>query len=107
MFLTDAVRLRKHKDEVARVYPEYDRWHATSQASTFLGGLQPAIAMFGLVACLVIVLVFTTATWWTTQANFRKVAIAYGAVSLFSTLPKHGSLTEINSLSSLQSLSLC
>jgi len=90
MFLTNAVRLRKHKDEVGRVYPEYDRWHATSQASTFLEGLQPAITVFGLVACLVIVFIFTTATWWTTHphATFRKVAIAYGAVSFFLTATK-------------------
>ncbi|KAL9072164.1 MAG: hypothetical protein Q9161_003785 [Pseudevernia consocians] len=71
--------LRKHKNYIARVYPEHDRNAETSQASTFLGGLQPALAIFGLIASLTIVLVFTTATWWSTPPTFRKIAVAYGA----------------------------
>ena len=76
------IRLRKHNDSIASVYPEHNRWRETSQASTFLGGLQPVIAWLGLIGCLVIVLVFTTATWWSTPADFSKVAVAYGAVSI-------------------------
>ena len=79
------IRLSKHKDSIASVYPEHNRWRETSQASTFLGGLQPVIAWFGLIGCLVIVFVFTTATWWSTPVNFSKVAVAYGAVSISST----------------------
>ena len=79
------IRLRKHKDSIASAYPEHNRWRKTSQASTFLGGLQPVIAWLGLIGCLVIVFVFTTATWWSTPVNFSKVAVAYGAVSISST----------------------
>ena len=74
------VRLRKHSDSIAQVYPEHNRWRSTSQASTILGGLQPVIAWLGMIGCLVIVFVFTTATWWSTPVDFSKVAIAYGAV---------------------------
>ena len=77
-------RLRKHHVEIAKTYPEHDRSAQGSQASTFLGGLQPAPAIFGLIASLAIVLVFTTATWWSTPPSFRKVAVAYGAVSIQS-----------------------
>ncbi|KAK3175307.1 hypothetical protein OEA41_002554 [Lepraria neglecta] len=66
-------------ETIAQLYPEYNRWRGTGQASTFLAGLQPAIAWFGLIACLIIVFVFTTATWWNTPADFKKVAVAYGA----------------------------
>ncbi len=82
-------RLRKHKDYIARVYPEHDRNAETSQASTFLGGLQPALAIFGLISSLTIVLVFTTATWWSTPPTFRKIAVAYGAVSSYSCPHPH------------------
>ena len=74
------IRLRKHRDSIAQVYPEHNRWRGTSQASTILGGLQPVIAWLGLIGCLVIVFVFTTATWWSTPIDFSKVAVAYGAV---------------------------
>ena len=74
------VRLQKHRDSIAQVYPEHNRWRGTSQASTILGGLQPFIAWLGMIGCLVIVFVFTTATWWSTPVDFSKVAIAYGAV---------------------------
>ena len=79
------IRLRKHKDSIAQVYPEHNRWRNTSQASTILGGLQPAIAWLGLIGCLIIVFVFTTATWWSTPVDFSKVAVAYGAVSISPT----------------------
>ena len=74
------IRLRKHSDTIAQVYPEHDRWRSTSQASTILGGLQPVIAWLGLLGCLVIVLVFTTATWWSTPVDFNKVVTAFSAV---------------------------
>ena len=79
------IRLRKHKDSIAQYYPEHNRWRGTSQASTILGGLQPVIAWLGLIGCLVIVFVFTTATWWSTPVDFSKVAVAYGAVSISPT----------------------
>ena len=75
------IRLSKHKDSIARLYPEHNRWASSSQGATFLGGLQPGIAGFGLLGSLIIVLVFTSATWWSTPADFRKIAVAYGAVS--------------------------
>ncbi len=75
-------RIKKHREEVARVYPEYDRWSDSSQASTFLAGLQPLPAWVGLVGCLGTIFVCTTATWWSTHATAQKVAVAYGAVGL-------------------------
>lgn len=74
-------RLDKHRDEISRLFPEHNRWGSTSQACTFLAGLQPGIAWFGLVASLAIVFVFTSATWWSTPVDFSKVAVAYGSVS--------------------------
>lgn len=47
---------------------------------TFLEAIQPVPAVIGLVGSLVIVFVFTSATWWDTPRDFRKVATAYGAV---------------------------
>ena len=79
------IRLRKHKDSIAQIYPEHNRWRSTSQASTILGGLQPVMAGLGLIGCLVIVFVFTTATWWSTPVDFSKIAVAYGAVSISLT----------------------
>ena len=38
------------------------------------------IAWLGMTGCLVIVFIFTTATWWSTPVDFSKVAIAYGVV---------------------------
>ena len=87
-------RLHKHRDTIAERYPEHNRWRGTSQASTFLAGLQPFVAYFGLIACLVIVLVFTTATWWDTPADFKKVAVAYGAVSGFALSIRRKTLTS-------------
>lgn len=83
-----ACRLRKHKDYIGRVYPEHDRNAESSQGSTFLGGLQPGLAIFGLIASLTIVLVFTTATWWSTPPTFKKIAVAYGAVSTHGSSPQ-------------------
>lgn len=71
--------LRKHQVYIARVYPEHNRNSESSQGSTFLGGLQPGLAIFGLIASLAIVFVFTTATWWSTPPTFKKIAVAYGA----------------------------
>ena len=86
------IRLRKHRDSIAQVYPEHNRWRDTSQASTILGGLQPVIAWLGMIGCLVIVFIFTTATWWSTPADFSKVAIAYGAVR---STPTAGVMREL------------
>ncbi|CAF9911795.1 MAG: hypothetical protein HETSPECPRED_000447 [Heterodermia speciosa] len=71
--------LKKHRTELATAYPEYNRWASTWQASTFLAGLQPLPAWIGLITCLVIVFPFTTATWWSTEPTFTKIAVAYGS----------------------------
>ena len=88
-------RLRKHQVYIARVYPEHNRNSESSQGSTFLGGLQPGLAIFGLIASLAIVFVFTTATWWSTPPTFKKIAVAYGAVSTHNSSPQPRRLVEL------------
>ena len=75
--------LRKHQERVAECYPEFDRWAKTSQATTFLAGLQPLIAWIGMIGSFVVVFVFATAAWWTGRIDFRKVAVSYAGVSSF------------------------
>ena len=55
---------------------------------------QPFPALVGLIGSLLIVFVFTTATWWDTHVNFRKVAIAYGAVSSMLD-PQHATALQL------------
>jgi hypothetical protein len=46
---------------------------------------QPIPAYIGLIGCVIIVFVFTSAAWWDTPVDFTIVATVYGAVSsLFS-----------------------
>ncbi|KAL8796006.1 MAG: hypothetical protein Q9195_001582 [Heterodermia aff. obscurata] len=71
--------LNMHRTSLATERPEFNRWASTWQASTFLAGLQPVPAWIGLITCLVIVFPFTTATWWSTEPTFAKVAVAFGS----------------------------
>jgi amino acid transporter len=67
--------------------PEYNRWdpqpsvYAWHQSRTFLASLQPIPAWIGLVACLLVVFVFSTANFWNGKnITFTKVATAYAGV---------------------------
>lgn len=51
------------------------------QFSSILSYFQPAVAWFGLVGCLSVVLVFNSAIWWNGDVSVQKVAVAYIAVS--------------------------
>ena len=73
-------RFRKHKAYIRRRYPEHDRLGPASQSTTLSAHIQPVPAIIGLIGSLLIVFVFTTATWWSERPSVRKVAIAYGAV---------------------------
>lgn len=70
-----------HRLTVEETYPGYARWAATSQSSTFLEGIQPLPAWIGFIGSLLIVFIFTTATWWSTPFTLQKFAAAYGSVS--------------------------
>jgi hypothetical protein len=50
------------------------------KAWNVLSWLQPWAARLALAGCM-FVFVCLSATWWTREANFAKVAAAYGAVS--------------------------
>ncbi|KAL9103250.1 MAG: hypothetical protein Q9163_001701 [Psora crenata] len=52
---------------------------AKTKTATLLEQLQPVPAIIGLVGSLIIAIVFTTSTWWSTKPDFRKVATALGA----------------------------
>ena len=86
-FISNMSRFSKHKAYIKRRYPEHDRLSVTSQSTTLLAQIQPLPAYIGMIGSLLIVLVFTTATWWSTQPTFKKVAVAYGAVSCRSQRP--------------------
>ncbi|KAI4213248.1 MAG: hypothetical protein LQ351_004194 [Letrouitia transgressa] len=83
---------RRHKEYIADKYQQFHRLGKATNTMTFLESLQPLPAVVGLVGSLVIVFVFTTATWWDTSANFRKVAIASGAVRILKRLSTGGSM---------------
>ena len=76
---------RQHKDHISERYPEHDRLGLQSQARTLLAPLQPLQAFVGVIGCLVIVFILTTAVWWTKPAQFRDVASTFGAVSQVRT----------------------
>ena len=59
-------------------YPEYDRRSREYQHTTLLYRLQPFPAWIGFLGCLV-VLAFTSASWWNSAASFSKVAVSFGA----------------------------
>jgi amino acid permease len=69
--------------------PEYNRWepqpsvYAWHQSRTILASFQPIPAWIGLVACLLVVFVFSTADFWNGKhITFTKVATAYAGVSV-------------------------
>lgn len=72
-------RLKLCKEDIARSYPEFNRNdNADYQPITLFRRIQPAPAYLGLIGCI-LVLAFTSATWWNSPATFSKVAIAYAA----------------------------
>ncbi|KAL9044577.1 MAG: hypothetical protein Q9214_002298 [Letrouitia sp. 1 TL-2023] len=79
-------RFRRHKEYIADKYQSFHRLGKATKTMTFLESLQPLPAVVGFVGSLVILFVFTTATWWDTSATFRKVAIASGAQIVMAVL---------------------
>jgi hypothetical protein len=54
-----------HKDALeGEDYAKYNRWENTSESSTALADFQPFIAYVGLIGCLLVVFVFSSALWW-------------------------------------------
>ena len=80
---------KKTQKQLEEVYPEFNRWSTTSQATTFLAGLQPLIAWVGMIGSFLVVFVFATASWWMGKIDFRKVAVSYAGVSILSCLTRY------------------
>lgn len=68
--------------------PEYNRWHPQPvrfpwhESRPLLASIQPVPAWLGLIGCLLIVTVLTSATWWNGEVSFTKVAEAYAGVCI-------------------------
>jgi len=72
------------ESRIRESHPQYIRSSSRYKSYTFFSWLQPWVAWAGLIGCIV-VFAFSSATWWSTQATFTKVAVAYAAhVILFS-----------------------
>lgn len=78
-------RFRIHEQYIKERYPRFHRLGPETKTGTLLEALQPVPAFVGLVGSLLIVFVFTTATWWDTSADFRKVAPAFGSVRILGS----------------------
>jgi amino acid transporter len=80
--------LHIHRSKLLGRYLKYNRWQTEGNENRYdstLSFLQPAVAYFGLIGCLLIVLIFSSANWWSTDVTVKKVAIAYaGPVMLLS-----------------------
>lgn len=85
-FLRYWIWFRIHKEYIRQRYAKFYRMGSVTSTFTFLEAIQPVPAVIGLVGSLVIVFVFTSATWWDTPRDFRKVATAYGAPIVMSIL---------------------
>jgi hypothetical protein len=71
-----------HKDALeGEDYAKYNRWENTSESSTALADFQPLIAYVGLIGCVLVVFVFSSALWWNGVVTFAKIASAYASVS--------------------------
>lgn len=71
---------------VSQLPEYYDRW-ATPRLEwqtkrPFLSSGQPVVAWVGLIGCLLIVFVLSTARWWNGSYTVGKVATAFAGVSL-------------------------
>jgi hypothetical protein len=75
-------RNRKCKEDLETEAPRYYRRSNSYNAWSFLFGLQPAPAYIGLLGCF-LVLASASASWWSTDATFGKVAVAYAAPIIF------------------------
>ena len=79
-----------HDHKKRRILPaEYNRWNPQPdvypwhRSRPFLASLQPVPAWIGLIGCLLVVFVFSTANWWNGKhITFTKVATAYAGVSV-------------------------
>jgi yeast amino acid transporter len=80
--------LAKWKSGLPEYYDRDDepklRWQ---RKRPFLSSGQPLIAYVGLTMCLLIVFVFSTATWWNGKATPAKVTSAFAGVSANSFVP--------------------
>jgi amino acid permease len=72
---------------------EYNRWNPQPdvypwhKSRTLLASLQPVLAWIGLIACVLVVFVFSSANWWkASNRTFTKVATAYAGVSVLYLL---------------------
>lgn len=83
--------LRLHKDDLISLQQDdhetYDRYNRENLDKpehyySLLSPTQPGPAYLGLTMCFLTIFVFSTATWWTTKATFKKVAVAYAGVSI-------------------------
>ena len=81
-------RLRKCKHDLTGDYAIYQRHDKKYRPFTLFAFAQPVPAYIGLLGSLLVVLVFTSSTWWIGQVTFSKIAVAYAAVSpIFSYTP--------------------
>lgn len=66
----------------ANYWRKYDRWMKQNpdRYYSILSELQPAVAYFGFASSLLIVFVYSTATWWEGGFKARKFFVAYGGV---------------------------
>jgi amino acid transporter len=77
-------RLHIHKDKLLGRYFKYNRWQSHGNENRYTSVLsifQPIVAWLGMTGCLLIVFVFNSANWWSTEITVQKVAIAYAGVS--------------------------
>lgn len=64
-------------------YCRFNRTSSSWQARTLLGFYQPLLAYVGLIGCLLMVFVCTSALWWESDATITKIMAAYASVSSF------------------------
>jgi hypothetical protein len=66
-YSTDVPRLSRYKLYLTENYKQFDHESSDKAAipfSSLIGWMQPIPAWFGLISCLLTVLVFSTAGWW-------------------------------------------
>ena len=80
----DNYRLEIHQENLTGAFAKYDRGTTVNKHDQFTSVLcyfQPAVAWLGLIGCLSVVLVFSSASWWNGNVTAKKVAVAYAGVS--------------------------
>ena len=97
-----ATRLRKCEHHLTGDYVIYKRHDPRYRPFTLFAFAQPVPAYIGLLGSLLVVLVFTSSTWWLGQVTFSKIAVAYAAVSpVFSCSPDLSNNSWLTALSPL------